>query len=141
MSQRICALNVCVSLALLCSVASGQSPKELKTKSGVPVVVINFISSRPDCSTTPGPIAGPVIREKPTHGVMQLLIIATNVPATGNCPARKIPTAALIYTPDKDFAGNDSVQIEVGEGNKTTTLSYRISVQAPAGPAPKIQQL
>ena len=73
----------------------------------------------------------PVIREKPANGIIQMQIIATDVPASGKCPARKIPTTALIYTSHKDFVGTDSVQIEVETGNRTTSLSYRITVQAP----------
>jgi hypothetical protein len=107
-------------------------PKELKTKSGSSVVVVNFINPRPDCSSNPGPIAVPVVREKPANGTIQMLIVATNVAASGKCPARKVPSAALIYTPNKDFVGPDSVQIEVETGNRTTSLSYRITAQAAA---------
>jgi hypothetical protein len=112
--------------------AYAQSPKELKTKSGSSVVVVNFLNARPDCSANPGPIAVPVIREKPANGIMQLMIVATDVAASGKCPARKIPSTALIYTPNKDFIGTDSVLIDVETGNRTTSLSYRITVQAAA---------
>jgi len=122
---------IAVTTLALCSMhASAQSPKELETKSGTSVVVVNFLNPRPDCSANPGPIAVPVIREKPANGIIQMLIIATDVAASGKCPARKIPTTALIYTPNKDFVGTDSVQIEVEAGNRTTSLSYRITVQA-----------
>jgi hypothetical protein len=63
---------------------------------------------------------------------VQLLTVATDVPASDKCPARKIPSTALIYTPNKDFIGSDSVQIEIEVGNRTTSLSYRITVQAAA---------
>jgi len=98
------------------------------------VVMVNFLNAGPDCSASPGPIAVPVIREKPANGVVQMLIVPTDVAAAGKCPARKIPTTALIYTPKKDFVGTDSVQIEVEAGNRTTLLSYRITVQAAAEP-------
>ncbi|THD70045.1 MAG: hypothetical protein E7813_09465 [Bradyrhizobium sp.] len=126
------ALFAVTGLALCGMHAFAQSPKELKTKSGTSVVVVNFLNARPDCSANPGPIAVPVIREKPANGIIQMLIIATDVAASGKCPARKVPTTALIYTPNKDFVGTDSVQIEVGVGNQTTLLSYRITVQAKA---------
>lgn len=119
------------TLALFGVPAFAQGPKELKTKSGSSVVVVNFLSARPDCSANPGPIAVPVIREKPVNGILQLLIIPTDVAASGKCPARKIPTTALIYTPNKNFVGTDTVQVEVEAGNRTTSLSYRITVQAP----------
>jgi hypothetical protein len=40
----------------------------------------------------------------------------------------------LIYTPNKDFVGTESLQIEVDAGNRTTLLSYRIIVQPAAEP-------
>jgi hypothetical protein len=127
--------GVVVTILALCSVpAFAQNPKELKTKSGTSVVMVNFLNARPDCSANPGPIAVPVIREKPANGMVQMLIVPTDVAASGKCPARKIPTTALIYTPKKDFVGTDSVQIEVEAGNRTTVLSYRITVQAAAEP-------
>jgi hypothetical protein len=128
------ALFAVTTLALSGVPASAQSPKELKTKSGSSVVVVNFINPRPDCSANPGPIAVPVVREKPANGIIQMLIVVTDVAASGKCPARKIPSSALIYTPNKDFVGTDSVQIEVEAGNRTTLLSYRIVVQAGAEP-------
>jgi hypothetical protein len=126
------ALFAVTGLALCGMHAYAQSPKELKTKSGSSVVVVNFLNARPDCSANPGPIAVPVIREKPANGIIQLMIVATDVAASGKCPARKIPSTALIYTPNKDFIGTDSVLIDVETGNRTTSLSYRITVQAAA---------
>jgi hypothetical protein len=122
------------AMVLLLSGSSvpAQGAKELKTKSGTPIVVVNFSSPRPDCSANPGPIAVPVLREKPAHGIIQMQIVVTDIAASGNCPARKIPTTALVYTPNKDFMGTDTVQVEVETGNRTTTLSYRITVQAAA---------
>jgi hypothetical protein len=122
------------TLALSSAPVPAQSPKELKTKNGSSVVVVNFINPRPDCSANPGPMALPVVREKPANGIIQMLIVVTDVAASGKCPARKIPSTALIYMPNKDFVGTDSVQIEVEAGNRTTLLSYRIIVQAGAEP-------
>jgi hypothetical protein len=136
MVMRLCSTGL-IALGILaqCSAhASAQTPKELKTKSGSSVVVVNFLNARPDCSANPGPMALPVVREKPAHGIIQILIVVTDVAASGQCPARKIPSTALIYTPDKDFVGTDSVQIEVDTGNRTTLLGYRIIVQAGAEP-------
>lgn len=112
--------------------AWAQNAKELTTKVGTPVIVVNFASPRPDCSANPGPIALPVLREKPANGVVQLQIVATDVAASAKCPARKIPTLALVYTPKRDFVGTDTIQIEVEAGNQSTTLSYRVTVQASA---------
>jgi len=125
---------VAILLALGSWSAEAQSPKELKTKSGASVVLVNLINPRDDCSANPGPISVPIVRERPTNGVVQILIIATDIPASAKCPTRKIPSTALIYTPKKDFVGSDSTQIEVDFGNRSTTLSYRITVLNSAEP-------
>ena len=131
---RKAGLIVATAMTTFGSLATAQTPKELKMQSGKSVVVVNLLSTRPDCSSNPGPISVPVLREKPTNGIIQMQILVTNVPAAGNCPPRKIPSAALIYTPKKDFIGTDTVQVELDESNKTTTLSYRIAVQPAAEP-------
>jgi hypothetical protein len=133
MTQHCSAALVAVTmLALSGTTASPQTPTELKTKSGSPVVVVNFLNARPDCSSNPGPMAVPVVREKPTNGIIQMMIIVTDVAASSKCPARRIPTTALIYTPNRDFVGKDSVQNEVETENQTTSFSYRIAVEAEA---------
>ena len=86
------------------------------------------MNPKPDYSALPGPVALPSLRQKPANGTIQVQILVTDVAATGYCPARKIPTIALIYTPNKDFVGTDSVQIEVEVGNRTTSLSHRLMV-------------
>jgi hypothetical protein len=100
-------------------------------QSGKSVVVANFLSERPDCSSDPGGIAIPVLREKPTYGIIQMQILLSNVQAAGNCPARKIPSLGLIYTPTNGFTGTDmvEVEVEVDEGNKPTIISFRITVE------------
>jgi hypothetical protein len=117
-------------LLLSGSPGSAQGAKEMKTKMGRPIAFLYLSSPRSDCSANPGPIAVPVVREKPANGIIQMQIVVSDVAALGNCPARKMPTTALIYMPRKDFAGTDSVQIDVEAGNRTTTLSYRITVEA-----------
>jgi hypothetical protein len=128
---RAC-LAAAAALAISASLAIAQSPKELKVESGKSVILVNLVNPRPDCSSNPGPFALPVLREKPANGVVQILTLVANVPATETCPSRKIPSIALIYTARKDFTGADSAEIEVEEGNKTTTFSFRITVQAAA---------
>jgi hypothetical protein len=49
----------------------------------------------------------------------------SDVVATDACPARKIPSIALFYTPNKDFVGKDSVQVEFEAGDaKMTGLAF-----------------
>ena len=121
-----------LAACLSASASSAQTPKELKTKSGTPVLVVNFLNARPDCSASPGPVAVPTLPEKPTNGIVQMLVVPTDVAASGKCPARKIPSIALIYTPKKDFVGTDSLKVDVEVGNRTTSLSYQIKVEAKA---------
>ena len=132
--MRPSALAGVVAAVCLGTSASAQAPKQLKTKSGAPVLVVNFLNARPDCSANPGPVAVPTLPEKPANGVVQMLIVPTDVAAAGKCPARKVPSIALIYTPNKDFVGVDSLKIDVEAGNRTTSLSYKIVVEAKAEP-------
>ena len=120
-------------LALLLGVvaAAAQTPKELKTKKGVPVALVNLLSTKPGCNSSPAPVAVPLVREKPANGAVQMVIVAVDVPASAACPARKVPAVALFYTPKEGYSGVDVVGIEIETGNRTTSLSYRISVQPP----------
>jgi hypothetical protein len=115
------------------SIATAQTTKELKVQSGKSVVVANLLSRRPDCSSDPGRMALPIIREKPTNGIIQMQILLSNVEAGGNCPALKIPSLGLIYTPTTGFTGTDTVELEVDEGNKAAILSFRITVEPASG--------
>jgi hypothetical protein len=125
------ALACFLVLALGTSSAAAQSPKELKTKKGASVPLVNLLNVRPGCTSNPAPVAVPVVRDKPTDGTVQMLIIVADVAATGNCAARKVPAVALIYAPKDGFTGTDTVGIEIETGNRTTVLSYRISVIPP----------
>jgi hypothetical protein len=124
-------LTVMLFLSLGVVAAAAQSPKELKTKKGMPVALVNLLSTKPGCNSNPGPVAVPLVREKPVNGAVQMMIVAVDVPASATCPARKVPAVTLLYTPKEGFAGTDAVGIEIEIGNRTTLLSYRISVQAP----------
>jgi hypothetical protein len=115
-------------------IAHAQSPKELRTRQGTSIAMVNLVNSRKDCSVNPGPIRLPSLRQPPQSGTVQLQIIVVDVSQTASCPARKLPALALIYTPRKDFTGVDTLQIELDEDNRTTLLSYRIVVGAEAQP-------
>jgi hypothetical protein len=123
--------TIAVIFALFASSAIADDVKELKTTKGKPIVFENFIGARTDCSSNPGPQPFPLLREKPSNGVVGMQIVLSDVAASDSCPARKIPSLALIYIPRADFLGVDSVQIDVAAGNKITTLGFRITVQAP----------
>ena len=126
---RELALAIAAVFLLMGPSAMAQTPKELKTKSGASVVIVNIVNPRADCSVAPGPVALPALRERPSNGIVQMQVLVADVAASSKCPSRKIPTISLIYTPNKDFVGTDSVQIELEVGNRTTLLSYRITVQ------------
>ncbi len=122
------------TFALLGQQAKAQNEKGIRTRSGTPVILVNLVSSRPDCTSTPGLIAVPIIREKPVNGHVGMQVVATDIAASQNCPSRKVPTVALVYVPNKDFVGADSVQVEIDVGNRTTTLRYRLTVADAAQP-------
>ena len=69
------------------------------------------------------------IRPGQVHGNVGLQVATTDVPATDACPARKIPSVALFYAPNKDFVGKDSVQVELTLDAKILAASFLITVQ------------
>ena len=129
MNKKIMALVAAAALAT--STAEAQNAKPLKTKKNTSIALVNLLNAKPDCSSNPAPIAVPVIREKPANGSVQMAILVAAVAASGNCRERKVPVITLIYTPKADFVGDDAVTIDIENGNRTTSLSYSISVQVP----------
>jgi hypothetical protein len=123
-------------LAWLAQPAQAQAPKELKTRPGVAVAMVNLVNPRPDCSINPGPVALPSLRQKPANGNILMQIVISDVAANGNCPARKMPTIAIAYAPRKDFTGVETVELEIDTDNRATLLSYRITVSADAQAQP-----
>ena len=120
------AMVAAMTAAIALSPAQAQAPKELKTKKGVSVAILNLMNPRSDCKA--GPVVLPLLHEKPANGVVQMQIGIADVPASGNCPARKLPTIIVIYTPKADFVGSDMVQIDIESGNRTTTFSYHVTI-------------
>lgn len=128
--RSICALFVAAAFASFGSAAKADRPKEITTQKGKPVVIGNFVNTPANCSSNPGPVPLPKLRERPSHGVVALQIVASGLAATDACPTRKVPSIALFYTPNKDFVGNDSVQLEFESGDaKSPTLGFLIIVQ------------
>jgi hypothetical protein len=124
----------CLAVLLTSVPTPAQDAKQIKTKKGTSVALVNLLNAKPDCSSNMNPIEVPIVRDKPTNGTIQMTILVANVAASGNCPARQVPVITLIYkiyTPKPDFVGNDVVTIEVDNNNRVTSLSYRISVLAP----------
>jgi hypothetical protein len=124
--------SVCVlaAVTLFGSALRADEAKEIKTQKGKAVVLGEFLNTPSDCSSNPLPSPLPVLREKPSHGIVLMQIAVANVPATDSCPARKIPVIALIYSPVAEFVGTDSVQIEFKPG--APALWVRIAVEQPS---------
>ena len=129
MKEKVLALLAVAALAT-CP-AAAQNAKSLKTKKNSSVPLVNLLNAGPDCSSNAGPISVPVIREKPANGSVQMTIQVATAPASSTCQQRKVPVITLIYIPKVDFVGDDSVTIDIENGNRTTSLSYSISVQPP----------
>jgi hypothetical protein len=114
--------------------AKADAPKEVKTEKNKAVILGNFLNAPNNCSTNPGPVPLPILRERPSHGGVGLQIAMADVAATEACPARKIPSIVLFYRPSKDFVGNDSVQVEFETGDaKIPALGFLIMVQEADG--------
>jgi hypothetical protein len=127
-------LLVAMAIALIGTIAKADAPKEIQTEAGKPVVLANFFNAPPNCGSKPGPIPLPKLREKPSNGVVGLQVVETDVAASDSCPARKLPSIALFYTPKKDFVGNDSVQVDFETADtKSPTLSFLIKIKAAEG--------
>jgi hypothetical protein len=124
---------ILLTVLLFTPVAFAQTAKELKVSAGQSIVLVNMVNPRADCSTNPGPVAVPIV-SKPTNGTVQMLIIVSDVSASDKCPTRKIPSIALVYTPNKDFKGSESVTVDIETGNQRRTLAYHITVQSAAQP-------
>src|ERR1700712_5374246 len=43
--------------------AAAQTAKELRTKKGTSVALVNLVNARPGCGSTPAPVAVPLVRE------------------------------------------------------------------------------
>lgn len=133
-SVTLSALIALCVLAVLGPAAKADAPKIVTTEKNKAVVLGNFLNAPTNCGTNPGPVPLPKLREKPSHGGVGLQIIMADLAATGACPARKIPSIALFYTPGKDFVGKDSVQVEFETGDiKLPGLSFLITVEETTG--------
>ena len=130
MPRRLSSALIAVAAsALLTTLASADAPKEVTTQKNKPVVLGNFLSAPNNCGTNPGPVPVPRLFERPSNGAVGLQIVLADVAATDACPARKIPSIALFYTPNKDFVGKDSVQVEFETGDKKIpSLGFLINV-------------
>lgn len=125
-------LKIMAALLSLTVAANGparaQTPKQIKTRQGVSIGLINLVSPKKDCSIAPGPVILPTVRQAPKGGIIQLQVIVVDVGSADNCPARKVPAIAVIYTPGKEFSGVDDVQVDITVNGRVTTMSYRITV-------------
>jgi len=133
MTQQFKWMLLAIAVSLLATAAKADDVRELKTEKGKADVFANFLGTNAGCSTEPTPQPFPMLREKPLNGTVGMQITAIEIAASGDCPARKVPSLALFYLPKPDFVGTDSIQMEVDTGAiQTTIASYRITVQAPA---------
>ena len=108
------------------SPAWSQNAKEIKTTKGRAVGLTNLLALRPDCNQ--GLVEIPVVTVKPTHGDLQEGITVLDIPATGNCPARKLPVIVLVYAPENDFVGKDMLTFELHSEGRLQSFSYTITV-------------
>jgi hypothetical protein len=130
MTYRLLSIfSVAATIAII-PVAKADAPKEMRTVKNKAIALGNFLNAPSDCSSNPGPVPLPRLFEKPSHGSVGLQIVMADVVAAGACPARKIPSIVLFYTPRKDFVGKDSLRVEFEAGHaKAPDLSFLITVE------------
>lgn len=123
-----------LAVTLLGSTCLAQTPaKQIATVKNKPVVLGNFLNAPANCGTNPGPVPLLKLHERPSHGTVALQIVVADVAATDSCPARKMPSLALFYTPARDYVGIDSVQVEFETGDqRLPMLAFQITTQEPA---------
>ena len=124
LQQLRLALLVGLTATLFASIAHADEPRQIKTQKGKAVALANMTSNPASCSSAPGPIPLPQLNEKPSHGTVLLQTTVGDLAATDSCPARKVPGIGLLYVPNSDFVGVDSVQLSFG----TVPVSFRITV-------------
>jgi len=127
-SRTLSVLFTVATIPLFGTVVRADASTEIKTAKNQSVALVNLVNPSRDCSANPGQVPVLRLREKPSHGGVSLQIAMADVAATDACPARKIPSIALIYTPNKDFVGKDSVQVEF-DAAKIPDASFLITVQ------------
>jgi hypothetical protein len=133
MSYRLVSVLLAATiLALSGQLAKAQAPREISTDKNKAVALTNLVNAPTNCGLNPGPVPLPKLLEKPSHGSVGLQVATTDVPATDACPARKIPSVALFYAPNKDFVGKDSVQVELAFDAKILAAHFLITVQESA---------
>jgi hypothetical protein len=131
MTHRPMSALVAVSIIALSGTPAGaQTPQEVKTEKNKSLILGNFMNALGNCSTNPGPLPLPILRERPAHGTIGIQIVIGDAAATNACAARKVPAIAIFYTPARDFVGKDSIQIEFDTADqKIPGLSFVITVQ------------
>lgn len=128
MAYRLFSALILATTFALINVVKADAPKEVKTSKNKSIPLGNFTNAPNNCGTNPGPIPLPRLFEKPSHGDVGLQIVVADVAATDMCPARKIPSIVLFYTPRKDFVGKDSLRLELGAA-KMPDVSFLITVE------------
>ena len=112
--------------------AKADEVKQLTVEKGKGTIIANLVSARPDCSNNPGPQPLPMLSEKPLHGVVGVQLGVSDVPAAGDCPARKISIFRPVLRASAGLRRQRFFQLEINEGNnKQTKVSYQVTVRAP----------
>lgn len=127
-SDRIRCVISALFAGLAHTAALADAPKELNTRPGVPVLLLQLVNPRPDCSASPGPVALPSVTRKPNNGNLLLQVVSFDAKSAA-CPDRKTFAIAVFYAPKKDFRGKDEVEFDIEIDNRIASPAYRISVQ------------
>jgi hypothetical protein len=119
--------SVWLVLVLASKAALGQDARSITTSPGTPAALTFLLNQTASCDI--GPIGLPTVTEPPAHGSVQMRIALSNVPAMGTCPARQVPTIALLYVPESGFVGLDAVSIRIEMGDHSIENRYQIAIK------------
>lgn len=125
MAARVTILLVMVSAI---SAANAQAlKKDVKVQKGHSVILTRLVNTQADCG--PGPVPIPVPIEKPKHGLTQLIVSSADIGASETCPSRKVNAVTIIYSPEKQYVGTDSVSFELVRAAQRVLFGYTIIVE------------
>jgi hypothetical protein len=122
---RAASVPLVAFVATVATPALAQMPKDVTTPKDTAAVLLSLLSVRADCSL--GTVDIPIVREKPKHGAVTMAATMLDVPATGDCAARRAPVIVVVYAPAIGFVGADDIALDFSDGAKPS-LRYRVTV-------------
>jgi len=132
MDGRIAALGAAAALTMVW-VAPGASqaePQQLHAQAGAPLPLLAETTMNETCMAGEMPRARVVVG--PAHGEVTVRSGQLRR-ADADCPPA--PGYVLLYLPDSDFTGMDTISVEVVRDGEASTLDFEITIHGGQGTA------